>query len=448
MGVKRLSWIAIAMVVLTALPTGAAALEHGGSMTNTHNDLSIVAGDAGNPLGLLPGTGNVVVKELISFESDDPLKVPDYGIVYIPPQFTIDTGYPKLVSYMWEFNVKNYTVVLRNDTDEFVWNITGVAGETVSIDPGDLGPDEPTGAHPKVNATYNWSAEVVNDHGSSIMAFIGGQVTLDGAAATVIDLSPLGLPPLGDNTYEPDAANLAGMSRDLVLEKHLDLKDGFYRLRIGDMAFELGVRMMVEVRYHAMLGGDDRVKVDKLLFTSRQVHIDVYIPSDMEVKAFDTALGQGIPLSPTSVSGGQGEPTSFSATGSFRVELGPPGEEATDWAKMGRYALLTGLIVVLLALILWSPRRGKGEGEDIDGDEGEGEDEEEHGDEDDDEVEDERVALVRTGLEERKAELLEGIRDLDDLHDDGELDDEEWEARRAELKAEAVSVMKALDDLG
>jgi hypothetical protein len=429
---KTVCWVAIAMIVLTSVPMGAAAQEHGGSMKNTHNDLFIVAEDAGNPLGLLPGTGNVIVHEVISFASEDPHKVPDYGIVYIPPAFTIDTGFPELVSYVWEFHVKNYTVALRNETDGFEWNITGVVGTTVAIDPGDLGPDEPAGAHPKANATYNWSVMVVNEHNSSIMAFAGGMATLDGTTPTVIDLTPLGLPPLGDNTYEPDAAGLAAMERDLVLEKHLDLKDGFYRLRIEGMAFELGVQMTLEVRYHARLGNDDRIKVEKLLFTSRQVHIDVYIPAHMDVKAYDTTLEQDINLAPTSVSEAEGEPTTFSVVGSFRVEIGPPGEEGTDWAKIGRYALLFGLIVALLALILWSPKRGKGEGteEDEDVDE-EGYDEEEE----------------RAELEERKAELLAEIRELDEQHDEGGLDDEEWEERRAELKAEAVEVMKELDGL-
>ena len=433
-------WIAIAIIALASVPTGAVAQVHGGSITNTHNDLHIVAEDAGNPLGLLPGTGNVVVQELIYLESDDPHRVPTYGIVYIPPDFTIDTGYPELVSYVWDFHVANYTVVLRNETDEFEWNITGVVVSSVTIDPGDLRPDEPSGAHPKVNATYNWSAEVVNDHNSSIMAFDGGQVTLDGAAPTVIDLAPLGLPPIGDNTYEPDSTELAAIGMGLVLEKHLDLKDGFYRLRIVGMAFEYGVRMTVQFRYHARLGSDDRIDVEKLLFTNRQVHVDVYIPAHFEVTAYDTTLDQDVLLTPAIVSTEEGEPTRFSVLSSFRIELGPPGEEGTDWAKIGRYALLSGLIVVLLAFILWSPRRDRGEGA-----EEEEEYAEEGHDEDEGDVDEEEE---RAELQERKAELLEEIRELDDQHDEGVLEDAEWEERRAELKAEAVEVMRELDDLG
>lgn len=61
------------------------------------------------------------------------------------------------------------------------------------------------------------------------------------------------------------------------------------------------------------------------------------------------------------------------------------------------------------------------------------------GDGEDDTVDD------REGLEARKEELVEAIRDLDEDHDIGLVDDEEFEERRAALKAETVEVMKRLD---
>ncbi len=48
-------------------------------------------------------------------------------------------------------------------------------------------------------------------------------------------------------------------------------------------------------------------------------------------------------------------------------------------------------------------------------------------------------------LEVRKAELLEAISELDEDHEIGLIDDEEFEERRRALKAEAVEVMKRID---
>jgi hypothetical protein len=422
---------ALTLVLLTivAFPAVAQDPQHGGSMTNTHNDIYIVQGSAENPLQINPGPGKVEVKETISFANDDPLKVPDYGIVYVDPRFTIHTPTARITEFTWDYTVTNFTLQLFNVTTEYWGNFTGIVNETHSLAPGtDLNPDEDGQPHPRVNATYLWQVKVVSAEGSEIMTYPGGEVVTEIFNDTVFDLAPLGLPPLGETNHEAGEDELNDLWVRAILEPHPTLKDGFYRFRISEMVFEYGMSLTIEVRYTGQMVGN-KINMDKLVFNPRLTHTDVYLQGGMEVFIRDQVGGEGIQIPPTETSPGAGEPTKFTTEETFSLTIREKGADGTDWGLYGRYALLAILIVALLFLVLWSGRSKPTV------------------DDEDDWEEDPETAAKRAELEDRKTAILAQIKELDQRHEDGKLGTGVYNRKRKRMKAQAVDVMRELDEL-
>jgi hypothetical protein len=404
----------------------ASGQEHGGSLSNEANELVVIEGMADNPLGLSVERDSLVIKETITFSNDDPNRTRDYGIVYFPPEFTIDNTYPRVIFYQWDYTVANYTLSLWNETDSFVWNITGITEDSYQIELEDLNPDTNGSSHPKVNASYMWSVSVVDVGNHSIMSFTGGSVNTSTDGPTIVDMSDVDLPPLGPNTYNADEDDRMQMNIWIALEPHDLLKAGFYRFKVQGMEFYEGSVLTIEIRYRAPLGPDRTLNFEKLMFTPRAITVDVYSESDLEVQAFSSTGDARTPLAPVSKSGGPGEPTSYETTTTFTLRFSPPSEdEGTDWGKVGRYILRFAIIGGLLYAILWSGPKDKA-------------------DEEEEEIDIEKE--ISEAEEERK-EILQEIKDLDRKHDRGDISEGKWKRERAVLKAEAVAVMKELDEL-
>ncbi len=450
----------VAVLALLILCTVAAdALgqqQHGGAMPNSGNDMLVVEGDSENPSDIDAGYGFVLVREEISFEMTDPAQVTDYGIVYIPPDFAMDSAYPRMSYYKWDYDVANYTVQLTNSTSGYVGNFTNVTGDTFTLTPDDLNPDEPGEPDPRVNSTYDWNVLVIDTRGQAIMNFTGGEVTTNATEPTIIDLAPLELPDLGPGTFEATIEDLVLMTYKLYLEPYTTLTDGFYKMRISGMTFEYGMTISIIVQYRGEIEGD-KILFDKLLFLQRPVVMDVYITKGKELIVYDGPEGQGPPLSPTHESTGDGDPTTFETITTFSVKIMEEGTDSTDWGLYMRYAALFGVVLLLLFLVLWRGPRGKDEEEDEDLD---GEDEE--AEEAKEEVppvvpekppkrkrppKEKSVSKRIEELEERKANLVKEIKGLDARHDDGSISDKDWKTTRAALKARAVEVMMELEEL-
>jgi len=422
--------VAITMLTLVAFPATAEEPSHGGSLTNTHNDLYIVQEDADNPQGIEAGYGHLFVKETISFANDDPLKIPDYGIVFVDPSFAADPATPIVVKYTHDYTISNYTLQLVNVTDSYVGNFTGYTGTTTALEPGiDLGPEGPDEPHPKVNATYLWQVWAVTEQNSQLLSEFGGEVTTEIFNDTVFDWSELPLPELGPHSYEADPSDLARLTLSSYLEPHPSLSTGWYRYRITDEVFEYGVNLTIELRYTGEIVSR-KVVMDKFIFTTRIIHVDVYHDGDMEALMFVDPGGKGSQIPPTESSPGPGDPTMFAVETSFSLVVREEGTDSTDWSQYGRYALLGILIAVLLFLVLWS---GKGkrsrEGEDEGPDEGD------------------ETATRRAELEGLKDAIMAQIKELDQRHEEGELGTGVWTRKRKSLKGRVVDVMRQLDEL-
>ncbi|MCK5254257.1 MAG: hypothetical protein KAQ96_14965, partial [Thermoplasmata archaeon] len=216
--------MAMTLLVLVALPAAAQEPSHGGSMTNTHNDLYIVQGDAENTQDIEAGHGFMDIRETISFANDDPLKVPDYGIIYVDPSFNPDPDTPIIIEYTHDYSIVNYTLQLINITDGYMGNFTGFTTTNASLQPGiDLGPEGPDEPHPKVNATYLWQVWAVSAQNRRLFNEIGDQTTTEIFNATVFDWSELPLPEIGPHTYEADADDLNQLTNRSIMEDHPDL---------------------------------------------------------------------------------------------------------------------------------------------------------------------------------------------------------------------------------
>lgn len=420
--------MAMTLLVLVALPAAAEEPSHGGSLTNTHNDLYVVQGDAENPQGIETGYGFMDFKETISFANDDPLKVPDYGVIYVDPSFSPDPNTPIVVKYTHEYTIVNYTLQLINVTDGYVGNFTGFTTTTASLQPGiDLGPEGSGEPHPKVNATYLWQAWTVTAQNRQLLNEFGGETTTEIFNATVFDWSDLPLDEIGPHEYEADASDLTQLTIRSVMEDHPDLSDGWYRFWITDEVFEYGINLTIELRYTGEMSGG-KVVMNKLIFNPRPIHVDVYHKSDIEVLMYNDVEGKGSLISPTQSSSGPGDPTKFTYESTLSLVVQKEGTDGTDWAQYGRYALLGLLIAVLLFLVLWSGRgKGSTEREEVE--------------------EDPEVAGKRAELEARKAAILAQIKELDRRHDEGELGEGVWNRKRKTLKGRAVEVMRELEEL-
>jgi hypothetical protein len=371
------------------------------------------------------------VKELVSFTNDDPLKVPDYGIVYVDPTFEPDPNTPIVIAFTHEYTIANYTLQLVNMTDGWVGNLTGYTTTSATLRPGlDLGPEGPEEPHPKVNATYLWQVHSVSEQNRTILSEFGGEVTTEVFNDTVLDWSDLDVPGIGPHTYEADSSDLAYMTLISVMEPHPSLSAGWYRFRIQDQVFEYGVSLTIELRYTGLMDGG-RVVMDKLVFTERTIDLDVYHPGRVEVLMYDDLDGKGSQISPTMVSSGPGEPTEFAYDTTFSLVVQEPDAEGTDWGLYGRYALLAILVGVLLLLVLWSGR-DRGSRDVVD----------------EPEDEDPEVAEQRAQLESRRATIMAEIKELDRRHEEGEIGEGVWKRKRKSLKNRAVEVMREIDDLG
>lgn len=455
--------VVLALLILCTVAADALGQQqHGGAMPNSGNDMLVVEGDAENPSNIDAGYGFVLVREEISFEMTDPEQVTDYAIVYIPPDFAMDNGYPRMSHYKWEYDVANYTVQLTNSTSGYVGNFTNVTGDTFTLTPDDLNPDEPGEPDPRVNSTYDWNVLVVDTRGHPIMNFTGGEVTTNATEPTVIDLAPLGLPDLGPGTIEASLEDLVLMTYSLYLDPYTTLTDGFYKMRIRGMTFEYGMTISIIVQYRGDIE-DDKIEFDKLIFLQRPVVMDIYITKGMDLVVYDGPEGQGPPLSPTHESTGAGDPNTYETITTFSVKIMEEGTDSTDWGLYMRYAALFGVVLLLLFLVLWSGPRGKGkeEDEDLDGEVEEDEEDEEAG-EAKEEVppvvlekppkrkrppKERSVSKRIEELEERKANLVKELKGLDARHDDGKISDKDWNATRAALKARTVEVMMELAEL-
>lgn len=442
----------LALLILCTMAADALGQEHtGGAMPNSRNDMLVLEGDAENPSGIEGGYGFVLVRETISFEMTDPDQITDYGIVYIPPDFTMDAAYPRMSYYKWDYDVANYTVQLTNSTRGYVGNFTNVTGDTFVLMPEDLNPNEPGEPDPRVNSSYYWNVLVIDTRGRAIMNFTGGEVSTNATEPTVIDLAPLGLPDIGPGTHEASVADLISMTYNLVLDPYTNLTEGFYKMRINGMTFEYGMTMSILVQYRGEIEGD-KILFDKLIFLERPIEMDVYITKGKELIVYDGPEGTGPPLSPTHESTGAGDPNSFETSTTFSVKIMEEGTDSTDWGLYMRYAALFGVVLLLLFLVLWGGPRRK--------------DEEEDYDEEEDEADvvvppvvperppkrkrppKDRSASKRIEeLEERKAKLVKELKGLDARHDDGKISDKDWKITRTALKARTVEVMVELEDL-
>jgi len=452
--------VMLALLILFTVAADALGQEqHGGAMPNAGNDMLVIEGDAENPSGIEAGYGFVLVREIISFEMTEPEQITDYGIVYIPPAFTMDSAYPRMESYTWDYDVANYTVQLTNYTRGWVGNFTNITGDTFVLMPEDLNPNEPGEPDPRVNSAYYWNVLVIDTRGRAIMNFTGGGVMTNATEPTVIDLAPLDLPDIGPGSFEASIADLVSMTYSLQLEPYTSLTEGFYKMRISGMTFEYGMKMSILVQYRGEIDGD-KILFDKLLFLERPVDMDVYITKGKELIVYDGPEGNGPPLSPTHESTGAGDPNTYETHTTFSVKIMEEGTESTDWNLYLRYAALFGVVVLLLFLVLWSGPRRKGEEEDYDEEDEEGDDETE------DETEGEVPPVVLEKppkkkrppkkksdskrieeLEERKANLVKELKGLDARHEEGKISDKDWKATREALKARTIEVMQELDEL-
>lgn len=420
--------MAMAMLMLVPAPATAQETQHGGSIANTHNDLYVVQEDAENPQGIEREYGHLFVKETISFANTDPLKVPDYGIIYVDPTSQPDPATPIVTKYTHEYTIANYTLQLINLTDDYVGNFTGYTTTSATLRPGvDLGPEGEGEPHPKVNATYLWRVFAVTEQDRQLQGEDGGEVTAEVYNDTVFDWSELDLPGIGPHTYEADSSDLAVMTVSSVMEPHPSLSDGWYKFSITDQVFEYGVSFTIELRYTMDIVSRKAV-MDKLIFTARPIHVDVYHKGDMEVIMYSELGAKGAKVPPTHASTGGGDPTQFSIETTFSLVLQEEGSDGTDWAQYGRYALLGVLIVVLLFLVLWS---GRGKREEAP----------------EEAPEDPVTAERRAQLEEEKEAILNQIKQLDARHDQGAIGTGVYNRKRRTLKARAVEVMRHLEEL-
>ncbi len=419
---------AMAMLMLVPAPATAQETQHGGSIANTHNDLYVVQEDAENPQGIEREYGQLFVKETVSFANEDPLKVPDYGIVYVDPTSHPDPATPIVTKYTHEYTIANYTLQLINLTDNYVGNFTGYTSTSATLRPGiDLGPEGEGQPHPKVNATYLWQVFSVTEQDRQLLGEFGGEVTTEIYNDTVFDWSEIDLPGIGPHTYEADSTDLGILTLSSVMEPHPSLSEGWYKFTITDEVFEYGVSFTIELRYTMDIEGR-RVVMDKLIFTARTIHVDVYHKGDMEVIMYSELGAKGTKVPPTAASTGSGDPTQFTTETTFSLVVQEEGTDGTDWAQYGRYALLGVLIVVLLFLVLWS---GRGKREEAP-----------------EEVpEDPETAERRVRLEEEKEVILNQMKELDARHDQGEMGTGVYNRKRRTLKARAVEVMRQLEEL-
>ena len=439
---SALALLMLSAALLAAMPAG--AQQHIGSLVNTGNDFAVVEAGAANDLGLSPAKGHVVIRDVVRL--GNPTTAPiDYAIMYVPPEFLMYTGYPKVLSYTRDFVVSNYTVRF-NSTVGMNFSAIGITGGSITL--------QRSFFQPGVN--YTWHVAAVEARGFNITVVPGGSFnTSDITNDLYLDLTRLGLPPIGPNHEAADAASLANITQRAYLEPHEFLIEGFYRFRLHNMSFEPGVNLTVELKFGGLVGDDGSVGLKELLFTERPVSIEVYVFGKLDVRLYSLVGTAETPVSPTSssrdtVSGTL--VTRFYTTTSFRLSVqSSEGEEGgTDWGMVARWAVLVVAIGIIVSIILYPGRKAKegaepieeGEspaGSETDDDEDDGENPE--GPAPDDELarlEAERDAKVR----EMREQYLKGERgelskeDVERLGDRARADVKRLNQRMKELERE------------
>ena len=445
---SALALLMLSTALLAAMP--AVAQQHGGSLLNAGNDVTVVGAGAANDLGLSPTKGHVVIRDVVRL--GNPTTAPiDYAIMYVPPEFLMYTGYPKVLSYTRDFVVSNYTVRF-NSTVGMNFSAIGITGGSITL--------QRSFFQPGVN--YTWHVAAVEARGFNITVVPGGSFnTSDITNDLFLDLTRLGLPPIGPSHEAADAASLANITQRAYLEPHELLIEGFYRFRLHNMSFEPGVNLTVELKFGGLVGDDGSVGLKELLFTERPVSIEVYVFGKLDVRLYSLVGSAEAPVSPTSssrdtVSGTL--VTRFYTTTSFRLSVqSSEGEEGgTDWGMVARWAVLIVAIGIIVSIILYPGRKERkgtepiDEGEEPAGSGPDSEDEEEDEDEASEEAEEpspddelarlaaERDARVREMREQyAKAERGElSKEDVERLGDRARADVKRLDQRMRELKRE------------
>jgi len=439
---SALALLMLSAALLAAMPAG--AQQHGGSLLNTGNEITVVGAGATDGLGLSPAPGHVLIRDLVHLENPTNRSI-DYGIVYVPPEFVMYTGYPKMLSFARDYTVSNFTVVISNASLGFSRAIMGLTGSDHTLSTSGL----------VTGVRYAWDVAVVEARGFNVTTVRGGDFILDDLNATVVlHLSQLGLPPVGPNREVADAADLTDLTARVQLEPHELLVEGFYRLRLQNMTFLPGVNLTVELRFGGMAGKGGSMELHELLFTERPVEVEVYAQDELTVRLFSVIGTVETPVAPASSHLDEASgirDIKFFTTTSFRLTVQPPAgkDGGTDWGMVARWAVLIVAIGIIVSIILYPGRKERGavkpieEGEEPAGSEPEGEDDDEspEGPVPDDELarlEAERDAKVRWMREQ----YLKGERgelskeDVEKLGDRARADVKRLNQRMKELKRE------------
>jgi hypothetical protein len=435
----------LSVVLLAATPAG--AQQHGGSLLNTGNGITVVGAGATSGLGLSPAPGHVLIRDVVYLDNPTSGSI-DYGIVYVPPEYLMYTGYPKVLSFARDYTVGNFTVVISNTSLWFSRAITGLTRTDLTLDTTGL----------DTGVLYTWDVTVVEVRGFNVTTVTGGTILLEGLNDTVVlRLTQLGLPPVGPNREVADADDLANLTARVKLEPHELLVEGFYRLRLQNMTFLPGVDLTVEMRFGGLAGKGGSMELGELLFTERPVDIEVHMQGEPSVRLFSVVGTAELPVAPASSHLDEASGTlvvKFLTTSSFRLAVQPPAgkDQGTDWGMVARWAVLVVAIGIIVSVILYPGRKGGGEAapgeEDEEPEEPAGSGPEDDADEvpeepaaDDDELarlEAERDAKVREMREQYvRAERGEISKDdMEKLGDRARADVKRLNQRMKELKGE------------
>jgi len=336
--------------------TSAGAQQHGGTLLNTGNEITIAGAGATNGLGLSPAPGHVVIRDIVHLENPTNRSI-DYGIVYVPTEYLMYMGFPRVLSFARDYTVGNFTVVISNTSLGFSRAITGLTGTDLTLDTTGL----------DTGVLYTWDVAVVEVRGFNVTTVTGGTILLEGLNDTVVlRLTQLGLPPVGPNREVADAADLANLTARVKLEPHELLVEGFYRLRLQNMTFLPGVDLTVELRFGGLAGEGGSMELGELLFTERPVDIEVYMQGELEVLLFSVVGTAEVPVAPASSHLDEASGTlvvRFLTTSTFRLAVqSPEGKNGgTDWGMVARWAVLVVAIGIIVSIILY-PGRKEGAG--------------------------------------------------------------------------------------
>jgi hypothetical protein len=448
---SALALLMLSALLMASMPAG--AQQHGSSLLNTEDDIEVVEPGARANHVAAPTAGHVIISDWATLQNPTGNPI-DYGIIYIPPSFTLVDGSPLVLYYSRDYTVVNYTLVLTNVTAGFTMAVPGLTGMNYSLLSSKVGPDNASAPHPRANATYAWHVVVVDPHGVNVTSVDGGNVTPGEGVDTIFRLGPLGLPTIGHHTEEATRDELTNMTLGAYLQPHELLVPGFFRFRIQGMTFPPGVNLTVELRYTGEIKDDGSLDMRELLFTERPVYLSVFVKGDLQVSLYSPVGTVEMPVTPNHVAKDEGTGTTefiFSTMTSFHLVISPKvHEKGTDWGMVARWAVLVVAIGIIVSIILYPGRKVRGGATPIDeGEEPAGPDPEDEDDEDEapeepapeDELarlEAKRAAKVR----EMREQYAKGERgeipkdDVEKLGDRARADVKRLDQRIKELKRE------------